>query len=413
MTTSLRDSAPRVLVTDAERSSALAIIRSMAGQGALMVAASADRSAPAFRSRATSARVRYPSPVLDPGGAAAAVLDAVERYRIDLIVPVTDEMGLPLAEARDRCRARIALPDPAALATVTDKRATLDLARSLGVPIPPTIAVADAAEASVRAGEIGWPLVVKPRTSRVPLGGRIEAFSVTYAADPAGLARRMASLDGRVEVLLQAPVAGEGHGVELLASEGRVLAAFQHHRLHEVPITGGASSFRESVPLDPVLLEHSARLIGELRWTGLAMVEFRVGPDGPFLMEVNGRIWGSLPLAVHAGMDFPARLLDLELGRGGPAPSAPATDYRVGLRGRNLELEIVWIGSVLRGERRHPFRPTPPRRAALGALGGLLDPRVADDVLSLRDPGPGLALAGRVAGKVGRKIRGGAEQRHG
>ena len=48
-----------------------------------------------------------------------------------------------------------------------------------------------------------------------------------------------------------------------------------------------------------------------LSYSGLAMVEFRRGPDGVgYLMEVNGRVWGSLPLAVRAGMDFPALLVD-------------------------------------------------------------------------------------------------------
>ena len=50
------------------------------------------------------------------------------------------------------------------------------------------------------------------------------------------------------------------------------------------------------------------------------MVEFKVGPEGAHLMEINGRIWGSLPLAVRAGMDFPARLADLFLD--GPPPGA-------------------------------------------------------------------------------------------
>ncbi len=70
------------------------------------------------------------------------------------------------------------------------------------------------------------------------------------------------------------------------------------------------------------------------------MVEFKVGPGGPHLMEINGRIWGSLPLAVFSGMDFPARLADLLLnGPPSPLPAAPDTDYRVGVKARNLEKE--------------------------------------------------------------------------
>jgi hypothetical protein len=54
------------------------------------------------------------------------------------------------------------------------------------------------------------------------------------------------------------------------------------------------------------------------------MVEFRQGDDGiPWLMEVNGRPWGTLGLAVDAGVDFPRLLLE---GHRGPPPS-----YKIGL----------------------------------------------------------------------------------
>ena len=45
----------------------------------------------------------------------------------------------------------------------------------------------------------------------------------------------------------------------------------------------------ETVPLDPVLYRHAASMLEALGWTGLAMVEFRLAPDGPQLMEINGR----------------------------------------------------------------------------------------------------------------------------
>jgi ATP-grasp in the biosynthetic pathway with Ter operon len=233
----------------------------------------------------------------------------------------------------------------------------------------------------------------------------IERFTVAYANDPDELAARMRAVGGRTEVLLQRYVRGEGHGVEVLASEGRALAAFQHRRLREVPITGGASSFRESVALDPALLAASTHLLEALKWTGLAMVEFRVGPDGPSLMEVNGRIWGSLPLAVKAGMDFPARMAELFVD--GPPPPGPVdTGYRVGLRSRNLSLEVLWIGSTLRGLRRYPYLRTPPRRAGVAAALGLLWPGHRYDLFELDDPRPFAVELRNVPAKLREKLVG-------
>ena len=392
----------RVLVTDAGRGSAIAFIRSLGRRGWAVTAADADRRSPGFRSRYTSDRLVYPDPRVDADGAVAAIERAMRDRGVDLVVPVTDEIGLPLAAARDRLDPRVvvALPDPDNLAVAHDKARTLEVAQRLGVPLPRTIAVdsADAAVAAVRGGDLGWPVVVKPQVSREQRAdGTIEAFTVSYAADETALGARMAALEGRTGALLQRWRPGVGHGVEMLTFEGRPLAAFQHRRLREVPVTGGASALRESVELDPVLYGHACRLLGELGWTGLAMVEFRVTPEGPELMEINGRVWGSLPLAVRAGIDFPTRLADLLLDGPPAADTPPATDYAIGVRARNLRLEISWIGAVATGRRRYGELPWPSRAAAVGAAASLLDPRIHDDHLVRDDPGPGLALIGGIA----------------
>lgn len=399
---------PHVLVTDAWRGSAVACIRSLGRRGWRVTAADSVRHSAGFRSRYATDRLRYPDPATHADAAAAAILEAAERTGVDLVIPVTDEVGLPLAALRERFegRTRLALPRATAMAAAHDKAQTLALAERLGVPTPATVAVETADEAVRTAASLGWPVVVKPQASRRTRDdGTVEAFTVSYAADAASLRERMAALEGRSGVLLQRWRPGEGHGVELLADRGRALAAFQHRRLREVPVTGGASALRESVALDPELLDHARRLLAALEWTGLAMVEFRLTPAGPELMEINGRIWGSLPLAVHAGMDFPGRLADLLLDGPPPADTPLATDYRIGVRARNLRLDVAWIGSVALGRRRYPELPWPGRRAAVGAALSLLDPRIVDDLFDRDDPGPGAAqLAAIARGAIGKGI---------
>jgi predicted ATP-grasp superfamily ATP-dependent carboligase/thymidylate kinase len=395
-----------VLVTDAARGSAVSVIRSLGRRGMRVIAAGSEGRSPGFSSRYAAERLRYPSPHESPEEMVETLLAAARERGVDLIVPVTDETLLPLASARERFAGvcKLALPEPEALATSRDKMATLELASELGIPVPRTELVSTANEARRAGPALGWPLVLKPRFSRIVRDGRLERYEVTYAEDEDALAEQMAPLEGRCEVMLQEYCAGEGHGVELLAHEGRMLAAFQHRRLREVPITGGASSFRESVAVDPLLFDYSARLLAALDWTGLAMVEFKVGEDGPSLMEVNGRIWGSLPLAVKSGMDFPARLADVCLGRVPAGNGPPDSSYAVGVRSRNLDLEVVWIGSTLRRARRHPAVPVPRRSEAVGAALRLFYPPDGFDVLTREDPRPGLVELARIGGKLRRKV---------
>lgn len=384
---------PRVLVTDAGRGSAIAVIRSLGERGWDVVAADADGSSPGFHSRRTAGRLRYPPPLEDPARAGERLLWAVNHLGIDLVVPVTDELILAIETVRDDLerRARVALPDAGLLEVASDKSRTLDLARSLGVPTPRSLVVDPALEdrcaAAAQGRDLGWPVVVKPVRSRTrSADGSIARHTVSYAADVVELQRAVA--DAGQPVLIQEYVHGTGVGVELLLRDGEPIVAFQHRRLREVPVTGGASAYRESVPLDPALLDDALRPLRALGWTGLAMVEFRVGPDGSRLMEINGRIWGSLPLATLAGVDFPGLLADVFLGR--PlAPHPPLGVYRLGVRSRNLPLEVAWIAAVLAGRRRYPTIPTPPRRAGLAAAARLVAPD-GWDVLSIRDPLPGL-----------------------
>jgi predicted ATP-grasp superfamily ATP-dependent carboligase/thymidylate kinase len=398
----------RVLVTDASRGSAVSIIRSLGRSGMHVIAADSEGRSPGFASSYASGRLRYPSPAESPEAMVDVLLAAARDRRLDLIIPVTDETVVPLADARERFEGvcRLAVPSAEALATSRDKMATVELARELGIPVPRTELVTGVDDALRAAPLLGWPVVLKPRFSRVVRDGHaVERYSVSYAENEDGLAERMRNFEGRCDVLLQEYCGGEGHGVELLAHEGRTLAAFQHRRLREVPITGGASSFREAVALDPALLDQATRLLAALRWTGLAMVEFKVGETaGPRLMELNGRIWGSLPLAVKSGMDFPGRLADVYLGALPSADEPPNTSYAPGVRSRDLGLETVWIGSTLRRARRYPFIPTPRRRDALVAAVRLLYPGDGFDVLAREDPRPGLVEIANVAGRLRRKV---------
>jgi hypothetical protein len=121
-------------------------------------------------------------------------------------------------------------------------------------------------------------------------------------------------------------------------------------------------------------------------------------------MEINGRVWGSLPLAVKSGMDFPVRMAELYLGNHPEADSPPDTTYTLGVRSRNLDLELLWIGSALRRTRLSQSLPLPGRRQALAAALRLFYPGDGFDVLAWDDPRPGLVEIARIAAKLRRKL---------
>jgi hypothetical protein len=99
-----------------------------------------------------------------------------------------------------------------------------------------------------------------------------------------------------------------------------------------------------AVPLE--LEEAGTRLLDALHWHGAAMVEFKRRPDGRFVfIEVNGRLWGSLALAVAAGATFPRWLAALAHDE----PLAPSAPFRAGVRARWLVGDARHLAAVARG----------------------------------------------------------------
>jgi len=106
--------------------------------------------------------------------------------------------------------------------------------------------------------------------------------------------------------ILQEYVKGRGCGVGTLFVNNHPYAVFCHERLREYPITGGASTYRISA-WNAKLAKYAITLLKEMNWQGVAMVEFKLNQESgeAKLIEVNGRFWDSLALAINAGIDFP------------------------------------------------------------------------------------------------------------
>src|SRR4029077_449257 len=105
------------------------------------------------------------------------------------------------------------------------------------------------------------------------------------------------------KILIEGHVPGRGAGVFFLHWRGRLLAEFMHLRVHEVPHTGGVSSYRRSWWHQGMRDDGLAKLQA-MDWEGVAMMEYRWNPstDDFWFLEMNGRFWGSLHLALFAGV---------------------------------------------------------------------------------------------------------------
>jgi len=388
----------RVLVLDGDMTPALAVVRSLGRMGLHVDVAShtGGDSAIAGQSRYARCMLRHPDPLTDETAFLAWCENIIDQGAYQLIVPVTERSVVPMQKLLNHAGGeRIAIASPDALAIVLDKDKTLALAENLGIPAPRSVLIERMEDIAANLAALKLPLVIKPaRSIGADAAGR-KQLSVEYAFSARDLETKTERFLRYGPVLLQEYFAGEGVGIELIARHGEIEFAFQHLRLHEVPLTGGGSSLRMSVPIEPELLDASQKLMRALNWHGVAMVEFKWNPaDRSYsLMEINGRFWGSLPLAIAAGADFPAMLY--ELLTTDSIATRPAA--KTGVYCRKLSSDLYWHEMVLR-------RDAPANLVRFPSNGQILKdvlltflPRHHFDVQQWRDLKPGLIDLGRIA----------------
>lgn len=335
------------LVLDAAQRSALAVTRSLGRAGLSVTTTDAGGQSLAGASRYSTRYLQSPSAEHEPQAFIEWLSDVLEERHYDLVLPVTEVTSQLILMHRDQLP-NLPLPfaDYDTVMALADKGQLMTLAQELDIPHPATRWYASAQALDREA--IDYPAVIKPCLSKVYVGDRWLATRVRVVHTPAELERELAvsAYLQDYPFMLQEFIPGRGAGVFCLYDRGRPAAFFAHRRLREKPPEGGVSVLSESAPVDPEMQACARRLLDAVKWHGVAMVEFRISPEGkPYLMEVNTRFWGSLQLAIDAGVDFPHLLWQIHQGQ---SPTK-VDDYRLGQRLRWLLGDVDSLYLYLRG----------------------------------------------------------------
>ncbi len=359
----------RVLILDGHWNKAVAAIRSLAGHGLKVTVGESSALAAGLLSHYPSRRFTYPAPLQHPEDFLAAVEREVKAIDYDVLMPMELTTLLLLSKERQRFSDHVRFPfaPHEILVQAASKIAVGKAAQGAGIIAPASTEISPDSRADALIEKLGLPLVLKPDMGE---GGR----GLFYCHNLAELETALKTIRNNGQpYLAQEMVAagGYGLGVSILMDEKhQVLASFTHQRLREYPITGGPSTLRQAVC--HAQAEHDAiTLLTKIRWQGVAMVEFKVDPhcNTAFFLEINPRFWGSLPLAIKAGVDFPVLLYNWAMNHSFPRPQS-----QLGLKMRN----------ILPGDLLHLLA----KRGRVAP--DFWDISIADDLFTLRDPGPTL-----------------------
>lgn len=381
-----------MLITDGNERAALAVTRALGREQVEVIVGAETQRSLASSSRYCRQSFVYPSPYQDPEGFVVTLLEMVRKHDVDALFPISDIAMHVIGPERAQFERFTRMPSPPAevFQEISDKYRLMQRAVSEGVGIPETIFVPDGNLEGIIDTITDFPVVVKPGCSLVKDGRQWKKTSVCYAESRKELLRfyqEKAYL--RSPSLIQQRVIGAGEGLFVLMQEGTPLAMFAHRRLRERPPSGGVSVLRESIALPKAMVEATLKLLQHVKWHGVAMVEFKVDRNSqrPLLMEINGRFWGSLQLAVDAGVNFPLRLLNMAIGQAEPLPE---NGYRIGVKSRWLlgDLDQVLM-RFKKGNRALNLPPGAPSKfSSLMSFCRFFERDLFYEVEDFDDPGP-------------------------
>jgi predicted ATP-grasp superfamily ATP-dependent carboligase len=340
----------KILILDAAQRAALACTRAL-GQNSQLIIYTAENAtrALASESRYCHQHFQSPNPVSTPEEYLDWLDNLCRQENFSLVIPIT-EISSQLILMNHQRLSHVHLPFASyqQVMQLAHKGELVKLATSLNITVPHTHFCSSINDVDYAA--LQYPLVIKPCLSRIFTGSEWinTQVKIIHSQEELQSTLKASKYIGNYPFMLQEFIPGHGAGIFCLFNRGKPYAFFAHNRLREKPPEGGISVLSESAEINPELKQIATDLLTAANWHGVAMVEFRMNPEGKaYLMEVNTRFWGSLQLSIDAGVNFPAMLVANELN----LPNMPPTHYKVGQKLRWLLGDLDSLYLVLKSSR--------------------------------------------------------------
>lgn len=262
----------------------------------------------------------------------------LSNNKYDVVLPLTDFSAILLSKNKAELSkyASLAVNDWDITQMVIDKQNTMMVCIENGIPCPYTLIGVDTIDDILNA-EIGYPFVIKPRTSYGAIGfQRIEDEEQLRKTFNNSIAQH-----GRMLVQEYIPQTDMQFQAQLFIDrQGEMKSACIFNKTRWYPINGGSFCCGATVKR-PDIAANCIKLLNAIGWTGYADIDLIKDPrDGAVkILEVNPRITGSVKICFAAGVDFARQIVENETGR----EVTEYTDYIIDCQLRYMHTDILWF----------------------------------------------------------------------
>ncbi|WP_421862716.1 hypothetical protein [Motiliproteus sp.] len=306
-------------------------------------------------------------------------------------------------------------PDQPQMDKVLDKQTTLDAAAGVGIQTPMSIQLQQLEQLDKLQPQLKFPVILKwsnPHLVAQQLQQQgLSLLKLEYCSSYSELKSALQRYQPLQHYpLIQQYCPGHGLGQFFLCRDGESLVEFQHERINEWPPEGGSSTLCQALPPSEhaQAMARSRQLLKSLNWNGVAMVEYRYDPSSGdyWLMEINGRFWGSFPLASGSNIGFATNLVEA-IGHG----QSPRTfNPRYDLKSRYMIPELKRIARIVLqpDQIADPFTRFSKTQELALFISRWFDPRCRFYVFEWTDPQPFLSDMRQAAAKILKRLKPGS-----
>ena len=303
-----------VLITNYSNKNALAAVRDIGSKDVTVhTCGPPTRNKVASLSVYSSGYSTYTSPNKDVNSFLTDIRRILSTKEYDMIIPIGVDTTIPISNhKKELCKyTQIPVADYEILEKAHDKYKTIEIARSLGIPVPETSIMSTE---SIEAKSFEYPFVIKARKGASGSGTRyITSENDFYKVVREFNQKKSDTIRDYERPMIQKFIPGDLMDVCVLFNKGHPRAALAQRRVITYPPSGGVGIVNETVN-DPESIELALRLLEKMKWHGVAQVEFKKDREGiPRLMEINPKFWGTLELSIAAGLHFPYMLYKMTM----------------------------------------------------------------------------------------------------
>lgn len=232
---------------------------------------------------------------------------SIKENKFDLLIPTTERSCVILNYYRNNLNKinslKIACENQEVLNTAFNKKLTYEFCKKNKIKTP---LILNKDDIKLFKNDV---VVVKPISSnKIDSSGNI-----VKTPSPKYCNKKNLKIFDDSTFLFQEFIKGESIGFFAISKKGVIINSYSHRRILDTNPSGSGSCVRESIlRIDKKLMNISEKIIKNLGWTGPIMLEYiKNSSNEYFLLEINGRLWGSYCLNSFSGLNFSDNLLSL------------------------------------------------------------------------------------------------------